>query len=84
MIRSVVVRATPVPDDRDERVNALCHLFGHNVRTVQSRQITSYVAPDHWCWPGVISYCRRCDKIFKATGPEPDTGPSALARRNVP
>lgn len=58
----------------------VCSWIGHDVATRQTDQVISFVgctkgdgSDDHWCWPGVISWCRRCDLIFKASGPPPHT-----------
>ncbi len=44
----------------------LCRLIGHGCRTVQSDELCSWIAPDHWIWPGVITYCPRCGFIFRS------------------
>ena len=43
----------------------LCRFIGHGCCAVQSDEIASWVSPNHWCWPGVITYCPRCGMVYR-------------------
>jgi hypothetical protein len=49
----------------------LCRLIGHGCRTVQSKEICSFIPDNSWFWPGVITWCPRCGMIYKHMGAEP-------------
>jgi len=66
-------------------VNILCRVFGHGCKTIQSKEIASFLALDNWTWPGVITFCPRCGMVYKHTGVnDADIKPPWFAGQTMP
>jgi hypothetical protein len=56
----------------------LCKLLGHQCQSIQSKELVSWVPGgpgNHWCWPGVVTFCPRCGFLFQGMGGPPDKPP---------
>jgi len=66
-VMSTVAALVWIMFDKPKGMHPVCHLLGHGCKSIQSNELCNWIPPDHWCWPGVITFCPRCGMLWKHT-----------------